>query len=98
MNYELLIAGLALFVTIIVNIVIIAFFSGQLKSNQVHQKEMIDLLRSEFRENFERLEIKQDKHNSVIERQFQTEGTIKVLEEKIDVANHRITDLEVSCK
>ena len=68
MNYDLLIAGAALFVTIIVNIVLIAFFSGTLKANQTHQKEMLEFLRLEFKEHFDRLEAKQDKHNNLIER------------------------------
>lgn len=39
----------------------------------------------------EQLEKKVDKHNSVVERTYQ-------LEEKIKVANHRIEDLERSCR
>lgn len=40
------------------------------------------------------LERKQDKHNNLIERTFKLEERASVLEEKIDVANHRILDLE----
>lgn len=42
----------------------------------------------------EQLEKKVDKHNSLIERTFRLEETNALLEEKIRVANHRITDLE----
>ena len=42
----------------------------------------------------EQLEIKVDKHNSVIERVFNLEKSNEVILEKIDVANHRIKDLE----
>lgn len=42
----------------------------------------------------EQLEIKVDKHNSVVERVFRLEDHDKLLEEKISVANHRIEDLE----
>ena len=35
-----------------------------------------------------------DKHNQVIERTYALETSAKVLAEKIDVANHRISDLE----
>lgn len=35
-----------------------------------------------------------EKHNNVIERVFHLEDTDKLLEEKISVANHRISDLE----
>lgn len=40
------------------------------------------------------LESKMDKHNNVIERTYNLETTAKLLVEKIDVANHRISDLE----
>ena len=35
-----------------------------------------------------------DKHNNVVERMYKLEQDEAVLEEKIDVANHRISDLE----
>ena len=44
----------------------------------------------------EQLEKKVDKHNSVIERTFQLEKDMAVLDEKMDVANHRIEDLETA--
>jgi uncharacterized membrane protein YgaE (UPF0421/DUF939 family) len=116
MSWELILAGLGLFVTIVVNIVLIAYFAGQLKASQSNQEKMIEImqksfkeqiksvqenhektvqtLRTEIREHFDRLERKQDKHNCVIERQYRLEGNVELLEEKIDVANHRITDLE----
>ena len=42
----------------------------------------------------EQLEKKVDKHNSVVERTFRLEKDLAVLDEKIEVANHRIADLE----
>ena len=42
----------------------------------------------------QQLEKKVDKHNSVIERTYRLEKSEALLEEKIDVANHRIKDLE----
>ena len=42
----------------------------------------------------EQLEIKVDKHNSVIERTYALEKRAEVTEEMIKVANHRIGDLE----
>lgn len=87
MNYDLLIAGSALFVTIIVNIVLVAFFIGTLKANQTHQEEMINFLRSEFKEHFDRLEAKQDKHNNLIERMV-------VVEQSCKSAHHRIDNYE----
>lgn len=94
MDLELIIAGLALFITIIVNIVIIAYFAGQLKANQEQQDKMIDLLRKEFNANFDRIEKKQDKHNNLIERVYINERDISVIKEQIKVENHRIEDLE----
>ena len=42
----------------------------------------------------EQLEIKQDKHNTLIERMYKVEDEINILGEKVKVANHRIDDLE----
>ena len=42
----------------------------------------------------EQLEKKVDKHNNLIERMFKVEENISILDEKIKIANHRITDLE----
>ncbi len=40
------------------------------------------------------LEIKQDKHNSIIERTYFNEKEISVLKEQLKVENHRIEDIE----
>ena len=45
----------------------------------------------------EQLEKKVEKHNSVIERVFKLEDNDKLLDEKISVANHRISDIEQIC-
>ena len=37
---------------------------------------------------------KQDKHNNLIERTFKIETAVEVLQEKVNVENHRIEDLE----
>lgn len=42
----------------------------------------------------EQLEKKVDKHNTMIERTYDLERRADVLEEKMSVANHRISDLE----
>lgn len=42
----------------------------------------------------EQLEKKVDKHNNVVERLYDAEAKLDVMEEKIAVANHRIQDLE----
>lgn len=40
------------------------------------------------------LEKKVDKHNSVIERTFNIEKELGVIDEKVKVVNHRLADLE----
>jgi hypothetical protein len=42
----------------------------------------------------EQLEEQVKKHNNLVERVFRLEDADKLLDEKINVANHRITDLE----
>ena len=42
----------------------------------------------------EQLEKKVDKHNSVIDRTYKLEQNFCLMDEKIRVANHRLTDLE----
>ena len=42
----------------------------------------------------EQLEHKQDVHNQVIERVYQLEKAVDILDEKQKTANHRIDDLE----
>lgn len=42
----------------------------------------------------EQLEKKVDKHNNVVERVYKLEREQAVTDERIDVANHRIDDLE----
>ena len=44
------------------------------------------------------LEKKVDKHNTVIERTYALEERAAVMEEKMEVANHRIKDLEEAAK
>jgi len=46
----------------------------------------------------EQLEKKVDKHNSAVERTYELERKMDVLEEKMSVANHRIADLEDGAK
>ena len=46
----------------------------------------------------EQLEKKQDKHNAVIERTYRLEEAVKLQDERIKVANHRIDSLEKELK
>lgn len=94
MSIEIIIAIIGLFITIVINIATIAYFAGVIKASQEHQKEMINLLRQEFREQLGRVEREQSKHNNLVERTFVNERDISVLKEQIKVENHRIEDLE----
>lgn len=58
--------------------------------NNRHYETITTLL--EYR--LKQLELKQDKHNQVIERVYAIEKAIEVLEERQKVANNRISDLE----
>lgn len=69
--------------------VIITVIAGQ-KSTAKKIKEQSDLTLYRI----EQLEKKQDKHNTLIERMYSVEESIKVLDERQKVANHRIDDLE----
>lgn len=46
----------------------------------------------------EQLEKKVEKHNSIVERTFKLEEYQKLQDEKIKVANHRISDIEKEIK
>lgn len=84
MNIENILAGLALFITVIVNIIAVAFFAGILKANQLHQKEMLEVLKEDFNAHFARLEHKQDKHNNLIERMVRVEDSVKSAHHRLD--------------
>ena len=45
----------------------------------------------------EQLEKKVDKHNCVIDRMYKAEARLDLQDEQLDVANHRISDLEKGC-
>lgn len=72
-------------------------FENAIAEVKAQTEKTIQTVREEMEKNFKRIEEKQDKHNSVIERQFKTESNVGILSEKIDVANHRIEDLERVC-
>ena len=57
-------------------------------------KDAIELNTHRTAEQIKQLEIKQDKHNNVIERTYKIESEVEVIKEQIKVENHRIGDLE----
>lgn len=69
--------------------VIITVVAGNKKTNaQLKAQTDLTLYR------IDQLEKKQDKHNTLIERMYAAEEEIKVINERVKVANHRIDDLE----
>lgn len=74
------------------NELIVALLLGVLELVGVIITVVIGNSKTQYR--IEQLEKKQDKHNTLIERMFKVEKRLDVDEEKIKVANHRISDLE----
>lgn len=62
--------------------------------NRKHNRDISELI--EYR--VSKLEEKQDKHNNMIERVYQLEGAVELLDNKIKSSNYRIKDLEEEAK
>lgn len=62
--------------------------------NRKHNRDISELI--EYR--VSKLEEKQDKHNNMIERVYQLEGAVELLDNKIKSSNYRIRDLEEEAK
>lgn len=62
--------------------------------NRKHNRDISELI--EYRVG--KLEEKQDKHNNMIERVYQLEGAVELLDNKIKSSNYRIKDLEEEAK
>lgn len=62
--------------------------------NRKHNHDISELI--EYR--VSKLEEKQDKHNNMIERVYQLEGAVELLDDKIKSSNYRIKDLEEDAK
>ena len=67
-----------LMLSIAANIIAIAYFAGSLKATQVHHAEIIKNLKEEVNAHFKRLELKQDKHNKLIERMVRVEAALEI--------------------
>lgn len=85
MKWELVIAGLALFITVVVNIATIAYFAGILKSNQENQKEAMQNLKDDFKENLKNLKENFEKTLENLTNDFK--GHFVLLEKKQDKYN-----------
>lgn len=74
-----------------VNIIIaLVSFAGTLSGSYFSQRKATALIAYRL----EKLEEKVNKHNNLVERTYQIEQNQMIHEEKIKVANHRISDLE----
>jgi predicted nuclease with TOPRIM domain len=62
--------------------------------NRKHNRDITELI--EYR--VSKLEEKQDKHNNLIERVYEIEGAINLLDDRVKAANRRIKDLEEDTK
>ena len=71
-------------------IVALLSFAGTLLGAYIANRKSAAIM--EYR--LQQLEKKVDKHNTVIERTYALEKRADVTDEKINVANHRIADLE----
>ena len=73
-----------------------AIIVSVINANANHKKLFTELEKRDELQAYriEQLEKKQDKHNALVERMFNVEKRVDVLDEKTRVANHRIDDLE----
>lgn len=78
-----IIAIIISFVGLVIQLVAVGIYIGKLEGFK-------DLVNYKFAEQKDRL----DKHNNFITRLYEVERRQGIDEEKIDVANHRIADLE----
>ena len=62
--------------------------------NRKHNRDISELIGYRV----SKLEEKQDKHNNMIERVYQLEGAVELLDNKIKSSNYRIKDLEEEAK
>lgn len=65
----------------------------EIRGEVVRIDQSVNLQMESIKKDIKNLEVKQDKHNSVIERMFCAEKSIELLDERQKVANHRIDDL-----
>ena len=87
MNTEIIVALVTSAFTL-VGVIITVVAGSRKTSKEIKAQSDLTLYR------IEQLEVKQDKHNTLIERMYQAEDKITLLDERVKVANHRIDDLE----
>ncbi|MCD8377230.1 MAG: hypothetical protein LUB59_00415 [Candidatus Gastranaerophilales bacterium] len=79
------IVGLAL--TLVVNLCIVAYMQGRTVTQQQDFEKLFELNKKDVENHFKRLELKQDKHNNLIER-------MAIVEQSTKSAHHRLDSLQ----
>ena len=69
-------------------VIITVIFGNKTTAKKIKEQSDLTLYR------IQQLELKQDKHNTLIERMYNVEERVGLVEERQKVANHRIDDLE----
>lgn len=87
MTESIIVAVISAGVTLVVCLINNGFQAKKVK--QQHD-ETISLIQYQIKELSDRV----DKHNNLVERTYKLEQRAAVYEEKMSVANHRISDLE----
>lgn len=72
----------------LLGVIITALYGNRATKKNIKEQTDLTIYR------IEQLEKKQDKHNKLVERMYNVEEKVGLLEEKIKVENHRIGDLE----
>lgn len=93
----IIISILALIISIIINACLVAFLLGKMSANQESIKLLLETYKEHTTEHFSRLEIKQDKHNNLIERMAIVEQASKSAHHREDDIVKRLEKLE-ECK
>lgn len=70
------------------------YFNDKIADMKETFNDKVADIQDEFEKHLSRVESKQDKHNNLIERTYCIEKCISVLQEQVNVENHRIKDLE----
>lgn len=72
----------------LIGVIVTVVYSNKKTEKKLTEQTELTLYR------IEQLELKQEKHNKLIERMYRLEDKVAVDEEKLKVVNHRIADLE----
>ena len=89
--FEITIAVIGVLFTLLVNVISIAFFWGKITSKLSALEGVVETYRDDIKDDINRLELKQDKHNGLYEKVTRAEESAKS-------AHHRLDTLEMRAK